>query len=135
MIDNPHTPPTQAERRIYTRCPSCHNDTLTLNNGHLLCTWHECKDPTAIDTIWKYTPRDSVMDRTGADQIARLTKEVEELRKDKERLDWLEANMHTSPLRLHKKRWACVGFTNYEYEVYQTARIAIDAAMQQKGEE
>jgi len=39
----------QACPRIYTRCPACHNDTLTINKGHLLCTWHECKDPTLLD--------------------------------------------------------------------------------------
>jgi hypothetical protein len=37
------------EPRIYTRCPACRNDTLTLNNGHLLCTWMTCPDPTLID--------------------------------------------------------------------------------------
>ena len=35
-------------QRIYTRCPACNNDTLTNNDGHLLCTWHECPDPTLI---------------------------------------------------------------------------------------
>ena len=37
--------------RIYTRCPSCHNDTLTINDGHLLCTWIDCKDPTLIHRL------------------------------------------------------------------------------------
>lgn len=35
--------------RIFTRCPACKNDTLTINGGHLLCTWHECPDPTQIE--------------------------------------------------------------------------------------
>ena len=35
--------------RILTRCPACGNDTLTINAGHLLCTWVDCKDPTRID--------------------------------------------------------------------------------------
>ena len=35
--------------RIFTRCPSCGNDTLCINEGHLLCTWHDCKDPCAIE--------------------------------------------------------------------------------------
>lgn len=39
-----------ATARIFTRCPSCGNDTLTINKGHLLCTWRECKDPCAIET-------------------------------------------------------------------------------------
>jgi hypothetical protein len=37
--------------RIYTRCPACHNTTLTINDGRLLCTWHGCPDPTMIDRI------------------------------------------------------------------------------------
>lgn len=40
-----------ADERIYTRCPACNNDTLKINNGHLLCTWHKCPDPTLIDKI------------------------------------------------------------------------------------
>ena len=35
--------------RIYTRCPACHKDTLTINRGHLICTCHVCPDPTLID--------------------------------------------------------------------------------------
>lgn len=36
--------------RIYTRCPACGNDTLTINDDrHLLCTWHRCPDPGAIE--------------------------------------------------------------------------------------
>lgn len=35
--------------RIYTRCPSCGNSTLTINKKHLLCTWHKCPNPTLID--------------------------------------------------------------------------------------
>jgi hypothetical protein len=37
--------------RIYTKCPACHNDTLTINNGRLLCTWCACPDPTLIDRL------------------------------------------------------------------------------------
>ena len=37
--------------RIYTRCPACQNDTLTINDGHLLCTWIDCKNPTLIDNL------------------------------------------------------------------------------------
>ena len=37
--------------RIQTRGPCCHNNTLTVNSGHLLCTWLECKDPTLIDRV------------------------------------------------------------------------------------
>lgn len=38
--------------RIYTHCPSCGKDTLTINEDkHLICTWIDCKDPTLIDRI------------------------------------------------------------------------------------
>lgn len=37
--------------RIYSRCPACLNDTLTLNKGRLLCTWFECKNPTVMDWV------------------------------------------------------------------------------------
>lgn len=43
--------------RIYSRCPACHNDTLTINKGRLLCTWHECSDPTLIDRLGEYKER------------------------------------------------------------------------------
>lgn len=44
--------------RIYTRCPACLNDTLTINNGHLLCTWIKCPDPTLIDRTQPETGKD-----------------------------------------------------------------------------
>jgi hypothetical protein len=51
------TAPTGSEvPRIYTRCPACHNDTLTINRGHLLCTWHVCPYPTLIDRIGNVPP-------------------------------------------------------------------------------
>lgn len=37
--------------RIFTRCPACHNDTLSIHEGHLFCTWITCPNPTLIDTI------------------------------------------------------------------------------------
>lgn len=38
--------------RIYTRCPACKNDTLTISSkGRLLCTWHECPNPVAIERM------------------------------------------------------------------------------------
>lgn len=45
--------------RIYTRCPACHNSCLTINNGHLLCTWLECPDPTLIDRIGEPPPQNA----------------------------------------------------------------------------
>ena len=48
--------PVYWEQRIFTRCPACHNDTLTINDGRLLCTWHECPDPTMIDRIGEPLP-------------------------------------------------------------------------------
>jgi hypothetical protein len=44
--------------RIYMRCPACKNDTLTINEGHLLCTWHACPDPTMIDRSDYLTEKD-----------------------------------------------------------------------------
>lgn len=36
--------------RIFTRCPACGNDTLTVDDArHLVCTWLACPDPTLID--------------------------------------------------------------------------------------
>ena len=37
--------------RIHTRCPACHFSTIVVNNGRLLCTWHECPDPTLIHRL------------------------------------------------------------------------------------
>ena len=35
--------------KIETKCPSCHNATLALNeDGQLFCTWVDCKDPVLI---------------------------------------------------------------------------------------
>lgn len=43
--------------RIYSRCPACGNDTLTINsNKHLLCTWIGCPDPVLIDRLWPRQP-------------------------------------------------------------------------------
>ncbi|WP_443115449.1 hypothetical protein [Herbaspirillum seropedicae] len=47
--------------------------------------------------------------------------------REKSRLDFIEANPQLS-LRFHKKRWALIGMTNYEYEVFKNLRDAIDAA-------
>jgi hypothetical protein len=42
-----------AATRIYTRCPACKNDTITINDKHLLCTWIDCPDPTLIEHLEK----------------------------------------------------------------------------------
>lgn len=36
---------------IYSRCPACGNDTLTIHDKHLLCTWHTCPNPSLIDRL------------------------------------------------------------------------------------
>lgn len=51
---------------------------------------------------------------------------------DTARFNFIEANP-TKSLRYHKKRWAFVGLTSYEYETYSTAREAIDAVMGEIG--
>jgi len=50
---------------------------------------------------------------------------------DGKRLDWIQA--HPSCRIEHRKRGYAVlsGFTNYEYELHQTLREAIDAAMEE----
>lgn len=53
---------------------------------------------------------------------------IEALRKDAERLDFIESQNHKT-LRFHKKKWSFEGFTNYEYSVFRSLREAIDAAM------
>jgi hypothetical protein len=53
---------------------------------------------------------------------------VQQDKQDAELLDFVEAHPEMS-LRKHKKRWSFVGFTNYEYETFPTAREAIRAAM------
>lgn len=35
------------EGRLYDPCPACDMDTLVINKGHLLCTWHKCTNPIA----------------------------------------------------------------------------------------
>ena len=54
--------------------------------------------------------------------------------KDAERLDYVQANSGYT-LRKYKRRWSFKPFTNYEYEVFDTVREAIDAAIKAQGEE
>lgn len=50
---------TNRSPRIYTKCPACHSDTLTINDDkHLLCTWIDCPNPTLIDKLGEATPQD-----------------------------------------------------------------------------
>lgn len=50
---------TNRSPRIYTKCPACHCDTLTINDDkHLLCTWIDCPNPTLIDKLGEATPQD-----------------------------------------------------------------------------
>lgn len=49
--------------------------------------------------------------------------------KDTSRLDFLQANPDM-PLKKWKKHWSCVEqLCSYEYQVYETAREAVDAAI------
>ncbi len=51
-LSRAHAAEREKSPRIYTRCPACHNDTLTINyDKHLLCTFIGCPDPTLIDRI------------------------------------------------------------------------------------
>jgi hypothetical protein len=56
--------------RIYTKCPACQNDTLTVNDDkHLLCTWIKCPDPTMIDRV-----------ATVRAQLEAVTRELKEIK-------------------------------------------------------
>lgn len=68
-------------------------------------------------------------------QLTAAESELAELRKDRERLDWLEKNLtHLNQFnKKQKKRWAVNPSANYEYDVFDTLRSAIDAVMQQEG--
>jgi hypothetical protein len=55
--DEGHCDNAMIHPRIYTHCPACGNDTLTINKGHLLCTWHECPEPTLIDKGQRVPPK------------------------------------------------------------------------------
>ena len=57
-----------------------------------------------------------------------LKAENAELRKDAERINFIESKNHRT-LRFYKKRWSFEGFTNYEYSVFKSLREAIDSAM------
>lgn len=37
--------------RIYSKCPACSNDTLTIHEKHLLCTWVDCPNPTMVSNM------------------------------------------------------------------------------------
>lgn len=53
---------------------------------------------------------------------------------DTARLDFMQSQPEMS-LRYRKRRWAFVGFTNYEYPTFPNTREAIDAAIAaQQGE-
>ncbi len=55
------------------------------------------------------------------------------LRKDAERLDFIEANAEGRLLRKYKKRWSFEPVcSNYEYPVFPKLREAIDAAMKEQ---
>jgi hypothetical protein len=57
-------------------------------------------------------------------------RENAELRKDAERLDFIESNAEGRLLRKYKKRWSFEPVcTNYEYPVFPNLRDALDEAM------
>jgi hypothetical protein len=64
-------------------------------------------------------------------KVERLERENAELRKDAERLDFIEKNSDHRIIRCKRgRRWAFErAFTNYEYPVFPTLRDAIDEAM------
>jgi len=90
-------------QRIYTRCPSCKNDTLIVNDdNHLLCTWIDCKNPTLIDNLEPLITKaddlehcknnwNELMKRESLlAQLARTITERDSLKAKAEALDWLD---------------------------------------------
>ncbi len=71
-----------------------------------------------------------IADTRGAVTAAwnRRAQRADEVQHDTNLLNFIEENPQLS-LRFHKKRWAFVGMTNYECDVFKTAREAIAAAM------
>lgn len=61
-------------------------------------------------------------------EVAKLKAENESLRKDAERLDFIESK-NNMRLSFRKNHWSFIGFTNYEYPVFRTVREAIDSAI------
>lgn len=93
------------EPRIYTKCPACGNDTLTINDGHLLCTWYKCPAPGEIEKS----------------EIIRS--QLADAQKDSKRLDWLE----TQDRRICSD--GVVRITVPDISTMLTLRAAIDAAL------
>jgi hypothetical protein len=87
------------------QCVYCENDQLRTEVEQYKADWKAC----------------TAMNRE-------LLAEVERMRVDAERLNFIQAN---PKLRLcnYKRRWALVGLTNYEYDTFKTVREAIDAAI------
>lgn len=50
--------------KITTRCPSCHFQTLSINEqGQLFCTWIECEEPAMIHTIGEIEHAKSIINQ------------------------------------------------------------------------
>jgi hypothetical protein len=66
--------------------------------------------------------------KTAEEKVAELTKRIAALERDRERLDWLEANPdRKASASFGRKIWWISGSGDYD-----TARKAIDAAMEAK---
>ena len=64
-----------------------------------------------------------------ADALLRAARDpADSVQEDAARLDFIERHPEMS-LRHRKGRWAFLGFTNYEYDLHQSLRDAVDAAM------
>ena len=75
------------------------------------------------------TPTDAEINALAEPYLIRMFSSVLE---DAARLEFIERHPEMS-LRHHKGRWAFLGFTNYEYDLHQSLREAIDAAMAAQG--
>lgn len=94
------TPRTDA-LRIYSKCPACHNDTLTINyDKHLLCTWINCPNPCLIDNVDREltaaNARIAELDRMSSDLIGEIEKQREEKESFANQLSESQAQLATS---------------------------------------
>lgn len=73
--------------RIYTKCPACKNDTLTINDDkHLLCTWHECPNPTLIDSVGDELEKERVYGKDVKEIALKWHDELEKVKEERDNL-------------------------------------------------
>lgn len=86
--------------------------------------------------IYRYTLTDALSPNVKilieeATKVILTELNLESLIEDGKIVDHIQSHPEIS-LRYHKKRWSFIGFTNYEYDTFETVRQAISTAMQGK---